>query len=162
MTHFTSLAISLHRVSPVSHTQRITHLQYVSSSLLPYFYTPYFLLLQISRWQLMRWHGLPQSTRPQTLWRRCNENQNHNSLSFHGAVLKELSPLIRSLFFDCTCSFFFSTTKHIKWKKNGNVKANLKSENGQPCRKDVILLLETLFFSGEKRKKEKKNQCMLW
>ncbi len=128
-----------------------THKQlliYVSSSLLPSLYSTYFLLLQISWWQLTRWlsaQGLPQSTRPQTLWRRCNENWIHNSPSSPGTVLKESSHLIRSPFFDCTCSFFFSTNKHLKRKKIGNVNANHTSENGQTCGKVVILLLKTLF-----------------
>lgn len=102
---------------------------YVSSSLLPPLYSPCFLLLQMSWWRLTT-----LSTRPSTKHKTSNSlktmQRESNSIipPLPGTVLEEQSPLIRSLFLDCTCSFFFSTNKHIQRKKK-NKKQKWKCES---------------------------------
>lgn len=129
MTHFTSLASESVSCVPHAHNQLLI---YVSFFLLPPFYFPYFLSLQISQWQLTWWlpvQGLSQSTRPQALWRRCNENWIHNSPFSPGTGLK--NRIIWKIPFPWiapTASFFYKINIS-NGRKNGKVITRLKSED---------------------------------
>lgn len=131
MTHFTSLASSLHRVSPVSHMPTTNY----SSMSLPFF-SLLSVLFTVSRYRY-----------PGGRWRDDSQNK-----AFHKAQDLKLSeddamrirptiprlPLAlflraesfdRSLFLDCTCRFFFlqinisnrrqmeKLQENLKWKK---------------------------------------------